>query len=566
MKKGENNIYAKINKYEILKCLSVISDEKYFKDMLNMLKEISEVECYDIDEHYTKIEKLSELVKQDKIYPLEILEKLGEENLKYMKLFLREYYKGGDKNAIDPKLKEKYSEILSNLANIIVKKYNIDEERILNNIQRIINESKLENNKNKNQIDKPNIDEAISEEDILDKLSIYILSLNEHEQLYYELLLQSILEKPDSNSKVKSWSAPIFKAIKNVLGTALGAKISSLTGSKLLTALTISAGACITIKDIADDYVKKKYFSNNNFRKLYHINQKNSMEKNITIFKRKIKESFKKIINPIKNYFSSFIEEKIFNLEEKNKIGLESNFSNIHEMYNEFKNNVIDDYLRKKKREIINNFYQSLKSIEKNKKLEMYSRDSETKTKSKNIKKFYSMKKDIIEEISKKKNEKLNKEYPEFKEQKDCSYYEAGKNKFYELKSNVKAVLLTWSETFFNVNYDKDDNEMREEMLKNIKAKKFYKEKEKINKERELNINNTIYEEIKNLSDISNYYNDQFIESEEKKNNEIVKLTELKCKLFNDYDEEIKENKEIETRNGLNLTENLIEDSVIINK
>ena len=195
-------------------------------------------------------------------------------------------YDGKDTNNVDTFLKKKYVDILNDYKNIIIKKYNINEEEIL---------SKL---KDMNDLNEDNIKQQIND---------FIDSLNEQEQLYYDLFFQSIIEAPNLSSKINSWLSPIIKILRDTIGTFIGIKIISFTGSKLLTGLTASVGTSIFIKDITDIVLKKRYFSENEeFRKIYHINQRNSYDKRWNVMKRKIINTAKKVFNPIKKNFVHF--------------------------------------------------------------------------------------------------------------------------------------------------------------------------------------------------------------------------------------------------------------------
>ena len=70
------------------------------------------------------------------------------------------------KNAIEPYLKQKYVDIINDYKSVIIKKYYIKEKKLL---------EKLKNLKeNNNEIE---------------ELNVFIKSLNEHEQLYYDILV-----------------------------------------------------------------------------------------------------------------------------------------------------------------------------------------------------------------------------------------------------------------------------------------------------------------------------------------------------------------------------------------
>ena len=70
------------------------------------------------------------------------------------------------KNAIEPYLKQKYVDIINDYKSVLIKKYNIKEKKL---------SEKLKNLKeNNNEIE---------------ELIVFIKSLNENEQLYYDILV-----------------------------------------------------------------------------------------------------------------------------------------------------------------------------------------------------------------------------------------------------------------------------------------------------------------------------------------------------------------------------------------
>ena len=223
-KEGTNNIYALIDKYEILKILMFIDQNNYdyyFNKIYNILKKINNEQNLSMDEYFTRINKFSEIVKS-RIFGIDISEELAEENLRHIKNFIDTFYKGKEKDAVHPYLKEKHVEIILDYSKVIVEKYknDINEEEIIRKLKKL--------------------KELKEDENIEEKLNLFIQSLNEHEQLYYDLLVQSILEAPKSDSAMKSWAIPMIKIIKEILGTIVSTAIVSFTGSKILA--SISAG------------------------------------------------------------------------------------------------------------------------------------------------------------------------------------------------------------------------------------------------------------------------------------------------------------------------------------
>ena len=176
-----------------------------------------------------------------------------------------------------------YVEIINDYMNVIEKKYSIKKDKIMDDLQKIdINNQEEE-------------------------LSTFINSLNNYEKLYYDLLLQLVLESPDSESWIKSYTTPIFKFMRNILLTIGGFKLASLTGSKTLLALSASIGGAMIFKDVKDEIIKSYFSLHEKGRKLYHLNCKNSPEKRISILTRKIKEKYRKYIKPVENFIRLYI-------------------------------------------------------------------------------------------------------------------------------------------------------------------------------------------------------------------------------------------------------------------
>ena len=147
--------------------------------------------------------------------------------------------------------------------------------------------------------------------------------MNNYEKLYYDLLLQLVLESPDSESWIKSYTTPIFKFMRNILLTIGGFKLASLTGSKTLLALSASIGGAMIFKDVKNEIIKSYFSLDEKGRKLYHLNCKNSPKRRISILTRKIKEKYKKYIKPVEKFIINIFDKKIFHLKERPKIGLE---------------------------------------------------------------------------------------------------------------------------------------------------------------------------------------------------------------------------------------------------
>lgn len=520
-KEGKNNIYDLIDKYEILKTLMLINSKNYinyYQQIVDIIKRINNVKDLSIDEYFTRIDKFSEIIKEA-TFDINFLEKLAEENIKNMKIFLDIYYKGEERNAVDPFLKEKYVNLLKDYQNVIIKKYKVDEKKILD---------KLKELKNKND---------------MEELNIFIGSLNEHEQLYYDLLVQSILEAPESDSELKSWLIPIVKILKETFGSIIGTAIASLTGSKILTAISASVGTVVVIKDIADLYIKKNYFSKDGeFRKLYHINQRNSYDKRWNIIKRSIKEKYRRIVNPIKKGFYNLLDKKILGISEKTKIGFEKNEEgNIKDEANIFIDNIFNKFKEDLKEKLKLKHYQNLIKMKKTFR-------EKTKTKSyEKIKEESDKKENDIKDETEKKITKLQKDYEEFK---DNSFIEKKIQSVYSLVSDIKDA-FKFVISFGGNNKEKSQNDIMMKIINNLRYKQYLEELDDIEKFNKKKLFKILKNEIRQMCELTNKDNDIFntIKENYKKEKERIKNYSKEIVLEDNKQEKVDNNDKDKKRN-----------------
>ena len=511
---GKNNVYAKIDKLEILKILTFLNKKNcmnYYQKMIDLIKDINNVKSLTMDEYFTRINKFSEIIKE-RLFNINFLEKLGEENLRHIRAFIDIYYKGQEKDAVHNYLKEKYVDIINDYNKVICEKYNINKEKILKKLK--------------------NLDEN---DDMEDQINHLIQSLDEHEQLYYDLLVQSILEAPSSESAIKSWTIPIVKIIKKALGTFIGTAITSFTGSKILMGLTASVGTVSIISDISDIYLKSHYFSENGeFRKLYHINQRNSYDKRWNIMKRNIKEGYHKMINPIKNCYYHIIDKKFLKIKEK-KIGFQRDeeMVNIEEDANKFVTKFIALFISDfdKKKEL--NFYNKVMKMKE-----------QFRSKKKRDKKF----REIIETSEEREKEVMNiiRNDTEALEQKYPQYKE---NTFIQKKVNsLKKFGLKVKTIFKTVFYDeskkkKTNSQIRLEIINDHNYKEYLKELDSIQKTKKDLLSQILIDEVYSMCKLNKYDKELF-----------QKIQHIK-------DEE-KENLKNEISNNLNLENNEVKNEV----
>jgi hypothetical protein len=515
-KEGKNNLYAKIDKFEILKIILFFDSKnrvENYKKMIELLKDINRVNNCTMDEYFTRINKFSEIIKE-RLFDINVLEKLGEENLRHIRTFIDRYYKGDEREAVDPYLKERYVDIINDYSEIICEKYKINKNKIIQKLK---------------DLDKS--------EDMEDQMNHLIQSLDEHEKLYYDLLVQSILEAPSSDSAMKSWVIPIFKTIKDSLKTLVGTAIVSLTGSKILTAMAGTVGAACVISDISDIYMKKHYFSKNpEYRKLHHMNQRNSYDKRWNIMKRNIKEKYRKIINPIKNCYYHIVDRNLLKIKEEEKIGFdrEEEIINIEEDTNTFITNFTNFFISERKEKVELNYYKNLMKMK-------------TNLEKKKSKKYQEIKEEAEEREKatmnaiKEKIEKLGNEYPEYQEnslikQKINSLVNIG----LQAKNFVKTV-------FFKSSQKKMTNsEMRLELLNNYKYKEYLKRFYEIQEEKKLVLSKILENEVHCMCKLTKYDRELFqrieqVKEEEKEAYE-SQISSLSSKDIQSKNDNIKEN------------------------
>ena len=503
------SIYDLVDEFEIRKILILLSTNmqdniKNYTRMKQIILDMQNIDIKEPDEFMTKIMKYPEIVK-GKSFDIEFREILAEENVKYMKYVIDKFYSGSDKDSAPNTLKKIYVEIINDYMTVIEKKYFIDKEKITNNLKKI---------------DVNNQEE---------ELSAFINSLNNYEKLYYDLLLQLVLESPDSESWIKSYTTPIFKFMSNILLTIGGFKLASLTGSKTLLALSASIGGAMIFKDVKNEIIKSYFSLDEKGRKLYHLNCKNSPKRRISILTRKIKEKYKKYIKPVEKFIINIFDKKIFHLKERPKIGLEkflNKTENIEKECEEFRYNELIIYSKNEKRIIkITDQQVLLKTI----KILKYRRQIPNK-----INQFFQFKQKIFSRIAELNIKKLKEKYQQYK---DPTIFQRIVKIGGKIKSIGYGVFKSFSNVFsFGLTdglFAKKNNlENTLETINNIKYNEFKKELDKILKRKEEDYFLILLEEIKYLTESSqkdsSLFN-KFKESNSKELREIEKeIADLK--------------------------------------
>ena len=479
------DIFKKIDQYKILEILIIIDSNqanrlKNYIRLKKLIKEINELELFDPCEFYQKLIFFSNIINEG-YYDDDFLEILAEENLRNMKYLINTFFTGTDKDAIPENLRNQYVSIIKEYMEIIKRKYKIDEDRIINGLSDIVK-------------DKENLEI---------NLNLFLKTLSVREKLFYDLTIQSIIEMPSYEKNVEEKFTILFKFIRDIGLTFAGAKCASLTGSKVLTSISIGIGVAKILKNIKDEVVKHFFRLTDNQKRLYLINHRSAPQTTFRIIGRKIKEGFRKIIIPIKKSTNEFIRKKILKLKNETKVGFDKfifNFTSTERLIEEcsnFRNNNIELYINRKKLLIEPKFEDNLNNIkEKYKKML-------PKKQSKKFNEFSRVKENLIKYLIDKRKNKLNKKYPEFAD----SFSNKVKQKFYNARDFFIGLYngCVSSITFNMVDLKIKDSKSKllEKLLNGVKEANYLRELEELKKyERNCNLS-TLTDEIRYFVDSS---------------------------------------------------------------
>ena len=479
------DIFKKIDQYKILEILIIIDSNqanqiKNYIRLKKLIKEINELELFEPCEFYQKLIFFSNIINEG-YYDDDFLEILAEENLRNMKYLINTFFTGTDKDAIPENLRNQYVSIIKDYMEIIKKKYDIDEDRIINGLSDIVK-------------DKENLEI---------NLNLFLKTLSVREKLFYDLTIQSIIEMPSYEKNVEEKFTILFKFIRDIGLTFAGAKCASLTGSKVLTSISIGIGVAKILKNIKDEVVKHFFRLTDNQKRLYLINHRSAPQTTFRIIGRKIKEGFRKIIIPIKKSTNEFIRKKILKLKNETKVGFDKfifNFTSTERLIEEcsnFRNNNIELYINRKKLLIEPKFEDKLNNIkEKYKKML-------PKKQSKKFNEFSRVKENLIKYLIDKRKNKLNKKYPEFAD----SFSNKVKQKFYNARDFFIGLYngCVSSITFNMVDLKIKDSKSKllEKLLNGVKEANYLRELEELKKyERNCNLS-ILTDEIRYFVDSS---------------------------------------------------------------
>ena len=505
IKNGKNDLYSTNEKLIVLIVLAR-TNEKYYPEMVNMIKIYNEkgTERCNLDGLWTKIEMFSKIVREAPL-DLDFKEMICEENNKNMEALIYMAYNGVDKNSIEPKLLEKQSEIIGDYLDVKKEKYGIDISILIERIEKHINKENNENKENK-------------EAEIMSYVNSYF---DKNEILFFYQYLKFLSIHPDLETYISSFANPIFKNIRNIVisykAFSIICPFLGFTSTLLLGGALLSYNA----KNIINDSFKKKFFSNEEYRKLYHYEIKLKEDTRFTIFIRKVKELYRYYGWPIIKKVFSYFDKYILKLEEKEKIGFERTNTDILKKSIELKRKSFENYISMKANNLHDDLYKIIEHMKNKLQKERNSNLSD------NIIKINSLKKKIVENIYDKKKENLCIKYPEIK---DDTFVEKSRKSFNGIWR------CFWNVSSFGYLCNGKEKMYFSDLMdlfKKIECKKKRDlELDILEEEKKSNLANIVYEEVKILSFLSENDKKIFIAFDKMKKNEEKKLKYLKDMFF----------------------------------
>ena len=115
---------------------------------------------------------------------------------------------------------------------------------------------------------------------------------------------------PSFEKNVEEKFNKIFKFLRDIGLTFLGAKCSSLTGSTVRTSISVGVGVAKILKNIKDEVIKSFFSLSDSQKRLYLINYRSTPQTTFGIISKKIKECCRKVFIPIKQGANNFIRQK----------------------------------------------------------------------------------------------------------------------------------------------------------------------------------------------------------------------------------------------------------------
>ena len=484
LKKPSFTIFDKIRYFKILNILYFVDNieenhQKYYPKLIKLLNEINYMKYqfkypYEFDE---QINFFSEIINEGK-FDDDILEILAQENLGNIKNILQKFYTGTDKTAIPEYLRNLHIKAINDYLAVIKKKYKIQENLFIEKLKNI----------------------SKDKEDFDIKMSIFLKSIDKNQRLYFDLLIQSVMEMPNLEKNVEAKANTLFKFIRDIGITYLAAKCASFTGSKTLTYLTYGIGFIKIMKNIKDEVVKYYFSLSDKQRKIYLKNQRNSPKKTTTIIADKIKNLYQKIVIPIKKNINYFIRNKILKIKDE-KVGfnrLNLNFKdkeNLKKLCEKYRDNDIEPYFINLNSKIGPNHFLLLNKLKE--KLEK--NYPKKKSKKEKLKKFFKVKQKMINHLIDQRKKKLNKEYPEFA----STTLNTVKSYLYNIKDicigTYNGFISAMSFNLIDIRIKKNNVQTIEELIRGLRYKE-YNEKLKEFKDYEAECSkNTLRDDIQYL-------------------------------------------------------------------
>ena len=463
------DIFKRIDQYRIYEILIIVDNNrdnhlKYYIQLFKIIREINSLQLDHPAEFDVRIRFFSRIINE-RFFNIDFLEKLAEQNLNNIRDMISIFFNGTDENAIPEALREQHVKVIKDYLEIVKQKYKIKEDEIIQELQKIL----------------------YDKGDINDLFDIFIKGRNKNEKLYLDLMMQSIIEMPSFDKNVEEKVSTLFKYIRDIGLTIAGAKISSLTGSKLLKTAIVGAGAVKIIKNIKDDIIKSYFGLTNIQKKIYVMNYRNTPKSTCSIISKKIKENFRKVITPIGKFTDYLFRKKIWKMNDE-AIGFDKfnfNFKETEKLLEEcntFRDKIINLYIEIRLSMIKPQYTQKLYNI----KSQLIKHNS--KKKSKKLKKFFRTKEKIVQYLKNKKKDELKQKFPEFID----SFSNRSKKFFNNVKGFFKGVCNgIGSIAFFaNLRIKENKNETIEKLINGVKKEKYEKELKKYDEyEEECDIN-----------------------------------------------------------------------------
>jgi len=279
-----------------------------------------------------------------------------------------------------------------------------------------------------------------------------------------------------SEKDVESKATTLFKFIRDIGITVLGAKCASLTGSTALTAISLGFGVGKILKNIKDEFIKAYFSLSDKERRIYRINQRATPHNTGVIIKRIIKEKYKKVVVPVKKYVNNFLRKKILKINDESQVGFDKlilNFKDnesIKKECTEYRDKDIDYYFENLIAMIEPKYNQILFQM-KERLRKQYPK--------KIVKLFFNVKQNIIDHLINKRREKLKKEFPEFDSNKTKNFFDGFKSFGIGVTNGLISAL---SFNLIDLRIKDSQSQTIEKIIKGVKKSEYSKKSEELKK------------------------------------------------------------------------------------